>query len=434
VYVIVSDAVRKQVDEIQGQGVRRLQELSLLVLLLLIPIFVHAWFWDLVLTRAVIYDDLTQYLYFSVTLFIAGLVLFCFVVRFFWHLRNTPLFHVLFIEREEAEKQVDKERFYRLCLLPVGISIGLAFTLVPYELWPGYWWTSEHTPGWTFGYTPLALAPLISVVCSSIVLYYAYHIKPEGVQRSAPWLLCIPLVQAIFYVCTYLELGPWSLVIYPVPINVIERVSLLKATSWFGAPISHENVWLAIDWTTFGYRALFLIALIVVLYLLYRINVEQREASTFAEGGHLRGFVEKGVVILPKRVRTGHSHHIVLDLTLSKGFMKRASHVEDNYASSEYLETELQAPGLTVDGERLSRVHETSPLPVITWTCLFSASGIQTINLLIRVIKPDNVRHLVFRQHHTVAVDNILNISWGPIAMIIAPILAVVVQVLLKLR
>ncbi|MGZ4940471.1 MAG: hypothetical protein ACXVIF_07050 [Halobacteriota archaeon] len=424
---MVSDGVRKQVDEIQGQGVRRLQELSPLVLLLVIPIFVLCWCWSLALTSAIISDDLARYLYFSVVLFIAGLVLFFIVVRYFWRFRNTPLFHVLFIARNEAEKQVDTARFFRLCLLPVGVSIGLAVTMVPYELYPGYWWSSEHTLWWSLGHTPLTLWPVISVASSSIALYYAYHINPERVQRSAPWLLCIPLILSIFYVGTNVEL-------YPIPTEVIGRLSWLSATSWFGAPSSPENIWLAIVWTTFGYRGLFLTSLIVLLYLLYSINVEQRKASTFAEGGHLREFIEKGVGILPKRVRTGHSYHIALDLTPSKGFMNRASHVEDHHASREYLETELQAPGLTVDGEKLSRVHETSPLPVTMWTCHFSESGIQTINLLIRVIKPDNSRHLVFRQHHIVEVDNLLNISWAPIAILIAPILAAVVQALLKLR
>ena len=153
--------------------------------------------------------------------------------------------------------------------------------------------------------------------------------------------------------------------LYPIPTHVVAGLSWLSA-AFFGAPSSPANIWLAIVWMTFGYRGLFLTSLVVLLYLLYSINVEQRKVSTFAEGGHLRGFIEKGVGILPKRVRTGHSYHMVLDLTPSKGFMKPASHVEDHHASSEYLETELQAPGLTVDGEKLLTFQETSPLPVIT--------------------------------------------------------------------
>lgn len=379
------------------------------------------------MTRAISSDNLAWYLYFSIILFIAGLVFFYFIMRYLWQLRNTPQFHVLFIERKEAEKRVDKERFFRLFLLPVGVSIGLALIMVPYELWPGHWWSPEHTLWWSLGHTPLTFCPLISVICSSVVLYYAYHIRPERVQRSAPWLLFISLILSIFYVSTNLEL-------YPIKTNFIGRISWLSATSWFGAPPSPGDIWFPIDWVTFGYRGLFLTSLIVLLYLLYSIKVEQENVSTFAEGEHLRGFIEEGVGILPKRVRAGHSYHISFDLTPSKGFVKRASHVEDHYASSEYLEAELQAPGLTVDGEKQSRVHETSPLPVITWTCYFSASGIQTINLLIRVIKPDNSRHLVFRQHHTVKVDNLLNISWAPMLAFISPILVALVQASLKLR
>ena len=427
VCAMASDAVRQQVDEIQGQWARRLQALSPLLLLLLVPIFVQSWFWSLVLTWAIISDDLTRYLYFSVMLFVAALVLFYFVVRFFWRLRNTPLFHILFIGRQEAEKPVDKKRFFRLCLLPAGVSIGLASIMVPYELYSGHWWSFEHTLRWSLGLTPLTFYPLISVVCWCTALYFVYRVKPERVQRSAPWLLSIPLILSIFYVSTHVEL-------YPLPTTVVARLSWLSATSLFNAPPSPGNIWLEIEWTNFGYRGLILTSLFVLLYLVYSINVEQRKVATYAERGHLRGFIEKGVGILPKRVRTGHSYHIALDLTPSQGFLKRASHVEDHHAFNEHLETELQAPGLAVDGEKLSRVHETSPIPVLTWTCHFSSSGIQTINLLIRVIKPDNSRDLVFRQHHTVEVDNLLNISWAPVAMVIAPMLAAVVQALLKLR
>lgn len=424
---MVSFNVRKQVDEIRGQGVRRLQELSTLVLLLLIPVFVECWFWSLVITWAIISDNLAWFLYFSVILFIAGLVLFYFIVRYFWQLRNAPQFHVLFIERKEAEQQIDKKRFFRLFLIPVGVSIGLAFIMVPYELWPGHWWSPEHTLWWSLGHTPLTFCPLISVACSSIVLYYAYHIKPERVQRSAPWLLCIPLILSIFYVSTNVEL-------YPIPTRVIGWLSWLSASSWFGVPHSPGDIWFAIVWTTYGYRGLFLTSLIVLLYLSYRINVEQRKVSTFAEGEHLRGFVEEGAGILPKRVRVGDSHNVLLDLTLSKDFVERCSHVEDPHTSGECLEAELEAAELKVAGENRVRICETSPLIIARWNCSFSTSGTHTMNLLMNVVRHDDLRHLIFMHHHTVKVNSLFNISWAPIAALITPILVIMVQVMLKLR
>ena len=147
----------------------------------------------------------------------------------------------------------------------------------------------------------------------------------------------------------------------------------------------------------------------------------------------MRGLVEEGIVILPTEVREGESHSISLDLTLSKDFVKRALHIDDHYKSNDYLEAELQAPGLNVDGEKRLRIFEASPLPVISWTCHFPTSGIQTITLMIRVVKSDNSRHVIFMQRRNVKVDSFMNISWAPVLAIVTPILVAVAQGLLKI-
>ena len=131
-------------------------------------------------------------------------------------------------------------------------------------------------------------------------------------------------------------------------------------------------------------------------------------------------------------MREGESHHISLNLTLSKDFIKRALHVDDYHRSNDYLEAELQAPGLNVDGEKRRRIFEASPLPIISWTCHFPTSGIQAITLMLHVVKSDNSRHLIFMQRRDIEVDSLMNIAWMPILAVVVPIIIAVVQILFK--
>jgi len=188
-----------KLKNIEGQEPKRLQELSVITLLLVFSIFVNSWFFDLMhefKEESATHSDLLFWdLNYTVTLFIVSLVFLLGIVWYFWRLRNTPQFHILFIERKEERKQINTKRFFRLFLIPVGISTGLSFTILSYETLPlGYWWSPGHTFLWNFEHSPLPYYPLILVVCSSTVFYYAYRIKPERVQKWAPWLLSIPII------------------------------------------------------------------------------------------------------------------------------------------------------------------------------------------------------------------------------------------------
>jgi hypothetical protein len=187
------------------------------------------------------------------------------------------------------------------------------------------------------------------------------------------------------------------------------------------------------DVSFISYYTLFLASFIVLFYLTYRINAGYRKPRTLIKEKHLRGLVDEGIVILPTEVREGGSHSISLDLTLSKDFVKRALDIDDCYKSKDHLEAELQAPGLNVDGEKRLRIFEASPLPVISWTCHFPTSGTQTITLMIRVVKLDNSRHVIFMQRRNVKVESFMNISWMPVLAIVTPVLIAVAQVLLKI-
>ena len=428
---MTSDAIQKQVEDIQEQGSKRLQELSILVLSLQVTFFIDYWFGDWWTTRPFLLGLPNAdwiYLNYGITMLVVSFVFLIGIVSYFWRLQNKPQFHVLFIGRKEEQRQIDAKRFLTLLLLPVGISVGLSLSPLYYGfglegplslsptngfgvVGPYYWWSSLNYD------KLLPFYPLIVVLCISVLLYFVYRIKPERVQRTLPRLLFVPILLSIVTV------------LFEICYNCLDWYEAVSnaATPSLGSIGFTANVVL------FSYYTLFLASFIVLFYLAYRINAERRKPYTLVEEKHLRGFVEEGVGILPEKVREGESHSISLDLTLSKGFVKRASHVEDHHTSSDYLEAELQAPGLTIDGEKRSRVHETSPLPVITWTCHFPTSGIQTINLLIRVIKPDNSRHVIFMQRRNIKVDSFMNISWAPALAIITPILIAVVQILLKI-
>ncbi len=433
---MVSDAIQKQVDEIQGQEVRRLQELSLLVLSLTVVYFVIWWFIELLLIPYFLGLPDAPWIYLNINIIILTFTLafLILVVSYLWWLRNKPQYRILFIERVEPRRQIDAKHVLTLLLVPASISLGLMsflFFQMMYATFPAlqtpllisffrsfgpFFWVSPSTYEHAIGGPPVF--PLIVVVCLFALLYFAYRRTPERVQRSLPWVLFIPIIASI------------SLSLYAIWWNLNDKFVVT------GTGIGPRGlVDFVADITYFSWNAMLLASFILLFYLTcHYIFAEHRQFYTLATGEHLQGLIDEGVGILPARVRAGDSHSISLDLTLSKGFVKRASPVEDYHASSDYLEAELQAPGLTVDGDKQSRVHEISPLPVITWTCHFSASGNQTINLLIRVIKPNNSRHLVFRHHHTVKVNSLFSISWAPIVAFITPFLVIVVQVVLKLR
>jgi len=433
---MASDAVQKQVEDIQEQDSQRLQELSILVLSLQVIFFIDYWFSDWWTKRPFLLNLPKAdwiYLNYGITMLIISFIFLIGIVFYFWRFQNKPKFHILFIGREEEEqRQIDTKRFLTLLLLPVAISVGLSLSPLYYgfglsgppalypangfvaisKLGPDFWWSPQNND------KLLPFYPLIVVLCTSMLFYFVYRIKPERVQRTLPRLFFIPIllssVTALFEMCY--NCLDWYVSISDV---AAPPLGILGFTS---------NVAL------FSYLTLFLASFIVLFNLTYHVNAEHRKSYTLVEGKHLRGLIKEGVWVLPKKVREGESHSTSLDLTLSKDFVKRTSHVEDHYASRDYLEAELQSPGLTVDSEKRSRVHETSPLSVITWVCHFPTSGIQTINLVLRVIKPDNSKHVIFTQRENVKVDGFMSASWVAAISIVSPILIAAVQILLKIE
>ena len=416
---IKDNPVRKQVKDIQEQNYKILQQLSIIVLLLQVTLFVIHWFGSIVAARPGLLhlpDASWMKLDYGIILVMVSFVFLLGIVWYFWRLQNEPQFHVLFIERKE-EEQIDAKRFLTPLLIPVCISIGLAFPMLGYELYPGYWWSSEQPLSWTLEHTLFPYYPLIVVVCLSAVFYFAYRITPERLKRGVTWLLLIPILLSI------------GTELHKISFNVLAWYALALNSK---APLP-GSIKVTADILLFGASALFLASLFVLLYLIYDNNPENKNFSTFVDEGHLQGVIDEGVWILPERVRKDDTYGSSLDVTLSDKFITKASSENNPYKSNDHLEAEIKAIGLDVGGaERLRISESSSSLPTTTWIFSFKQSGVHTIHLKINVISlPDQSRDVVFMHEHTVKVDSFLSISSKPVLAFIMPIILTVMRGLL---
>jgi len=358
----------------------------------------------------------------DIPILVVSSLLLAFIVLYFWHLRNKPQFEAFFIKRVGELSPMNNKRDLA-STLALGTSISLAsISLLYYNGWTYHdwpWWSPKNTDVFYQYY------PLIIVVCVSVLLYFVFSIKQERVQRSFPLLLFVPIILSIYV--TFQRLVDDFLGYY---------AAVIIGGQPQGAAEYMDNV------VNFSFLVIILTSFFVLFYLTYYYsNIERKKFFTLAEGGHLQGLIEEGVWILPKKVRENDSHTVSLELKLSKDFLKRGSHVNEqrsrnNFSctSSDYLEAELQAVGINVDDQKRLRICENSLLPITTWSCSFTKSGIHTMNLMISIVTPDNSRRLIFMQNHAVNVDSFLSISWAPIVTLVTPILIVIVQVLLKVK
>ena len=121
--------------------------------------------------------------------------------------------------------------------------------------------------------------------------------------------------------------------------------------------------------------------------------------------------VTDGVAILPRSVPVGRSYNVMIDFDLSKYVCENAATNAD--ACCRQLELELQAAGITVDGEKRLRLCTDSPLPQGIWNCYFPSTGRNTVNIILREVKsprnaasstPDNACEVIFVHNTDVKV------------------------------
>ena len=415
---MVSEFIQKQVEDIQEQDFKRLRELSILVLSLTVAISIDYWFseWWTVRPSLINLPNADWIaLGYQIHILVVSFVIFIVVVSYFWWSRNKPQFLVLFIGDKKNQKQNNDKRPPTWGLIPViGVTIGLVAFMVFDQIFDqiynpqSYWWAQNH-------YKLYGFHPLISAVCFCVLLYFVFRIKPARVQRSLPGVLLISIILSsiLQFYFQYLNAQNWYLQI----------VNNSAPAAWSAEFI--DNV------TGYASYTLFLASFIVLFYLVYHVNAGYGKSFTFVEGQHTRGVIKDAVYIQPKCVNKGDSYNIPLDLTISEDF----SGYYLSKTSSDYLEAELQAVGLEVDGEKQVRIYETSQIPLTTWNCRFAESGIHAINFMIHLVKPsNNSRSLIFSQTHDVKVRSFLSASLLPVLTLIIPILVVVLQAWLKVK
>lgn len=362
------------------------------------------------------------------------------IVSCFWLcLRDKPQFHVLFMAYKKNREQINAKhylRHFKLVLIPVvSITAGFSsFISVNYfgirlGLHP-YYFNYLFTLNINEFYQSALMLSLIAGIGVSAPLYIVYRNKPEWLQPSLRRLLLISIFLLGFTTgeMIHRNLFEWyrSVSIGNNSTNTTGIMSFNPSSTLLQAFFSYAPV------------TLFLVSFIVLFYLAHRITAEYGKFYTLEPEEHLQGFIEEGVAILPKKVRIGDSYSVPLDLTLSECFKSGFYHHTNGRhhykrRSSDYLEAELQAVGLKVDGEKRVQIYETSQIPLTTWNCRFVESGTHTINIMIHLVKSyNNSRNLIFSKTHDVKVSSLLAASLLPALTLVVPIVVVVVQALLK--
>ncbi|MGZ4846792.1 MAG: hypothetical protein ACXV3D_02805 [Halobacteriota archaeon] len=162
----------------------------------------------------------------------------------------------------------------------------------------------------------------------------------------------------------------------------------------------------------------FFVALIVSFLLGYQASINITPIYAAVQDPLLHRFITSGRGVLPNRVALGSSHNIILQFVFSNA-CSSPQDAGSNRASDEYVEAELQAAAVKVDGEKRLRLCDTSPLPVSTWSCHFTESGRQTLNLIISEIDATTkTQNVVFTFEHKVDIKGALITSVQPVIAI----------------
>lgn len=107
-----------------------------------------------------------------------------------------------------------------------------------------------------------------------------------------------------------------------------------------------------------------------------------KNAVVYCSG--LQGFfaVKKtNQILLPLICHSGDSHNLSVSIDLSNADSKTAAQ-----SDAKYMEIELQAAGLNVNGDFKQRQPLTSSIATYLWNCNFANAGNHVINLVYRIV------------------------------------------------
>jgi hypothetical protein len=120
-----------------------------------------------------------------------------------------------------------------------------------------------------------------------------------------------------------------------------------------------------------------------------------------------RYYSYKGLCTIPSRVYVGNSHNVSLSLgcvspriqledSVDTWLKERFSAIDAEGGKSvsltvkgdtTFIEVELMAAGISVDGEKVQRQSVNEQVLVFVWNCHFANSGDQRVNLVVKAVK-----------------------------------------------
>lgn len=188
--------------------------------------------------------------------------------------------------------------------------------------------------------------------------------------------------------------------------------------------IEHNDLIISDFFKAMAILGFFFIALILSFFLGYQASRDIAPIYESVEEPLLHKFVKSGLVILPTKVALGSSHNIIFRYAFSPSCVLQL-HKKPNEASKEYVEAELQAAAIKVDGEKKLRLCGTSPLPISTWNCQFQERGTQMLSLTLREVDAAaETQNVVFAFEHSVKIRGRLTASVEPVVAIMTSMLA----------
>lgn len=149
----------------------------------------------------------------------------------------------------------------------------------------------------------------------------------------------------------------------------------------------------------------------------FMIREQASGRNIYSVGSNLRKIIEyTGEAILPKKVYVNDSHNISINFKPSETIPTLHSEmplriqdiksgksiilqIQRDSTLEQFLEIQLLAAGLIIDGDKIQRQSLTLPTLSYNWNCYSPNSGDHVINLIIRVVSQPNIIELGTIQH-----------------------------------
>jgi|GEM_PF-7020056 len=178
----------------------------------------------------------------------------------------------------------------------------------------------------------------------------------------------------------------------------------------------------------------FLLSILGCFLLGYKALVETRDSEVTRHEPLFHNSIYQCVSVLPEKVYVGGTHNILAEFDRSECSNNESS--GNNHVAMDYknLEVELNAAGVTIDGEKKYRLLETSHIPTCLWNCHFKNAGDQAVTLVLRAIQPNDQKNTIFRHRFDIKVNSAFSASVQPSITIIVSITSIIILIIQNLH